>query len=67
MNPIDHPMGGGEGRTAGGRNPCSPDRRAGQGRQDPQEAEAGQQGDHPPPPAGPFQQHGVIAGATAAR
>jgi large subunit ribosomal protein L2 len=24
MNPIDHPMGGGEGRTAGGRNPCSP-------------------------------------------
>lgn len=24
MNPVDHPMGGGEGRTAGGRNPCSP-------------------------------------------
>jgi large subunit ribosomal protein L2 len=24
MNPIDHPMGGGEGRTGGGRNPCSP-------------------------------------------
>ena len=24
MNPIDHPMGGGEGRKAGGRNPCSP-------------------------------------------
>lgn len=24
MNPIDHPMGGGEGRTAGGRDPCSP-------------------------------------------
>ncbi len=24
MNPIDHPMGGGEGRTAGGRHPCSP-------------------------------------------
>jgi large subunit ribosomal protein L2 len=24
MNPTDHPMGGGEGRTAGGRNPCSP-------------------------------------------
>lgn len=23
MNPTDHPMGGGEGRTAGGRNPCS--------------------------------------------
>jgi large subunit ribosomal protein L2 len=24
MNPTDHPMGGGEGRTAGGRDPCSP-------------------------------------------
>jgi large subunit ribosomal protein L2 len=24
MNPIDHPMGGGEGRTAGGRHPCTP-------------------------------------------
>lgn len=23
MNPIDHPMGGGEGRTNGGRHPCS--------------------------------------------
>ncbi len=24
MNPVDHPMGGGEGRTSGGTNPCSP-------------------------------------------
>jgi large subunit ribosomal protein L2 len=24
MNPIDHPMGGGEGRSNGGRHPCSP-------------------------------------------
>ncbi len=24
MNPTDHPMGGGEGRTGGGRHPCSP-------------------------------------------
>lgn len=24
MNPIDHPMGGGEGKTSGGRQPCSP-------------------------------------------
>ena len=24
MNPVDHPMGGGEGRTSGGRQPCSP-------------------------------------------
>jgi len=23
MNPVDHPMGGGEGRTKGGRHPCS--------------------------------------------
>lgn len=23
-NPIDHPMGGGEGKSSGGRNPCSP-------------------------------------------
>jgi large subunit ribosomal protein L2 len=23
MNPVNHPMGGGEGRTAGGRDPCS--------------------------------------------
>ena len=24
MNPVDHPMGGGEGRANGGRHPCSP-------------------------------------------
>ncbi len=24
MNPVDHPMGGGEGRSAGGRHPCTP-------------------------------------------
>jgi large subunit ribosomal protein L2 len=24
MNPVDHPMGGGEGRTSGGRHPVSP-------------------------------------------
>jgi large subunit ribosomal protein L2 len=24
MNPFDHPLGGGEGRTSGGRHPCSP-------------------------------------------
>jgi large subunit ribosomal protein L2 len=23
-NPVDHPMGGGEGKTSGGRHPCSP-------------------------------------------
>ncbi len=24
MNPVDHPLGGGEGRSSGGRPPCSP-------------------------------------------
>jgi large subunit ribosomal protein L2 len=24
MNPIDHPLGGGEGKASGGRNPTSP-------------------------------------------
>ena len=24
MHPVDHPMGGGEGRSSGGRHPCSP-------------------------------------------
>jgi len=24
MNPVDHPMGGGEGRTSGGRHPTTP-------------------------------------------
>ncbi|MBA2350552.1 MAG: 50S ribosomal protein L2, partial [Burkholderiales bacterium] len=24
MNPVDHPHGGGEGKTAAGRDPCSP-------------------------------------------
>jgi large subunit ribosomal protein L2 len=24
MNPVDHPHGGGEGRTSGGRHPTSP-------------------------------------------
>jgi large subunit ribosomal protein L2 len=24
QNPVSHPMGGGEGRSGGGRHPCSP-------------------------------------------
>ena len=24
MNPVDHPMGGGEGKTSGGRHPATP-------------------------------------------
>ncbi len=30
-NPVDHPMGGGEGRRAGGRDPCSPTGRLSKG------------------------------------
>ena len=37
MNPVDHPMGGGEGRTSGGRHPCSPWGQLVQGPQDPQQ------------------------------
>jgi len=31
MNPVAHPMGGGEGRTGGGRHPCSPTGRLSKG------------------------------------
>jgi large subunit ribosomal protein L2 len=31
MNPVAHPMGGGEGRRAGGRHPCSPKGRPAKG------------------------------------
>ncbi|MDA0837188.1 MAG: 50S ribosomal protein L2 [Planctomycetota bacterium] len=31
QNPVSHPMGGGEGRTAGGRHPCSPQGRPSKG------------------------------------
>ncbi|MDP6359736.1 MAG: 50S ribosomal protein L2 [Planctomycetota bacterium] len=31
QNPVCHPMGGGEGRTAGGRHPCSPQGRPAKG------------------------------------
>ncbi len=31
MNPVDHPMGGGEGRSSGGRHPCSPTGRPAKG------------------------------------
>ena len=37
MNPIDHPHGGGEGRTSGGRHPVTPVGQAHQGRQDAQQ------------------------------
>ena len=40
MNPIDHPMGGGEGRTSGGRHPVHAVGKADQGIQDALEAES---------------------------
>ena len=42
MNPVDHPMGGGEGRSSGGRHPCSPWGHADQGLQDPPQQADGQ-------------------------
>ena len=53
MNPVSHPMGGGEGRTAGGRHPCRPTGVLAKGGKTRQEAEAVEHGDHPPPQAGP--------------
>ena len=35
MNPVDHPHGGGEGRTSGGRHPVTPVGQADQGQEDP--------------------------------
>ena len=37
MNPVDHPLGGGEGKTSGGRHPVTPVGQADQGLQDAQE------------------------------
>ena len=37
MNPVDHPMGGGEGKTSGGRHPTSPVGLEDEGLQDPQQ------------------------------
>ena len=36
MNPIDHPHGGGEGRTSGGRHPVTPWGKPDQGQEDAQ-------------------------------
>ena len=62
MNPVSHPMGGGEGRSAGGRHPCSPTGRAGQGWQDAQEAKAVEYGDYSPPQARPALCGEIMAG-----
>ena len=36
MNPVDHPMGGGEGKSSGGRHPCSPWGKNAKGHEDPE-------------------------------
>ncbi len=61
MNPVSHPMGGGEGRTAGGRHPCSPTGVLAKGGKT-RKAQAVEQLDHPPPPARP-----ALRGEIAAR
>ena len=48
MNPVDHPMGGGEGRSSGGRHPCSPWGQLDQGPQDARE-QADRRDDHQAP------------------
>ncbi len=50
MNPVDHPHGGGEGRTSGGRHPVSPVGHADEGLQD-AEQQAHRQHDRAPPQA----------------
>ena len=48
MNPIDHPHGGGEGRTKGGRHPVSPHGQERQGRHDARASQGIEQSDRPP-------------------
>ena len=54
MNPVDHPMGGGEGPDLRRPPPLLADRRARQGRQDPPPPQAVKQGHHPPSPQCPL-------------
>jgi large subunit ribosomal protein L2 len=50
MNPVDHPHGGGEGKTSGGRHPVNPWGKP-EGRTAPQ-GQGQRQADRPPPQAG---------------
>jgi large subunit ribosomal protein L2 len=56
QNPHDHPMGGGEGRTAGGRNPCSPTGVLAKGGKTRKRRKPGNKAIIRRRPAGPFQQ-----------
>ncbi len=55
MNPIDHPHGGGEGRTSGGRHPVTPVGQVDQGQED--ALEQGERQVHPAQP--PSEEEGV--------
>ena len=66
MNPIDHPHGGGEGRTKGGRHPVSPWGKLAKGGANPQTSQGLEQSHRPPPSLAPLwttetTQLGVIA------
>lgn len=56
MNPVDHPMGGGEGRTAGGRDPCSRSGVLSKGGKTRKKRKPGGKAIMRRRPAGPFQQ-----------
>lgn len=56
MNPTDHPMGGGEGRTAGGRNPTSKTGVLSKGGKTRKKRKPGNKAIVRRRPAGPFQQ-----------
>ena len=53
MNPVSHPMGGGEGRTAGGRHPCSPTGVLAKGGKTRKKRKPSNTFDRPPAPAWP--------------
>jgi large subunit ribosomal protein L2 len=56
QNPVDHPMGGGEGRTAGGRDPVSPWGKLAKGGKTRKKRKPGGQAILRRRPSGPFQQ-----------
>ncbi len=56
MNPVDHPMGGGEGRSKGGRHPCSPRGVLAKGGKTRKKRKASTKAIIRRRPAGPFQQ-----------
>ena len=51
MNPVDHPLGGGEGRSSGGRHPVTPWGKPTKGYKT-RVQQADGQADHPPPQQG---------------